>query len=175
MTDPAQSGGGALIDHSVHVTDAMRFVLGDEVVRVSAETGTLMSSDSPVDDCALILLEFRNGAVASVDPSWSIPAANTFHYDFYLRILGTDGLVTLDDTKQALHVASDRPESQGFALEPFGVNVDHAMVRHFVHCIRTDEQLAPRASGEDGLRALEIALAAYESARNGQPTTLEQL
>jgi predicted dehydrogenase len=48
------------------------------------------------------------------------------------------------------------------------------MVRHFVQCVRTGEASAPGASGEDGLRALEIALAAYESVRTGQPVMLRQ-
>jgi predicted dehydrogenase len=125
-----------------------------------------------VDDCGLILLTLRNGIVASVDPSWSIPAANSFHYDFYLRILGAEGVIALDDTRQALQVASDNEGARGLFLEPFGVNVDLEMVRHFIQCVRQGEELAPRASGEDGLRALEIALAAYASARAGQPVNL---
>ena len=38
---------------------------------------------------------------ASVDPSWCIPKANPFHYDFYLRILGSDGLIVLDETRSS--------------------------------------------------------------------------
>jgi predicted dehydrogenase len=172
LLDAAQAGGGALIDHSVHVADAMRFVLGDEIARVSAESGTLFANDLAVDDAALMLLELRSGAVASIDPSWSMPEANPFHYDFFLRVLGADGVIVMDDTRQALHVASDQPGTSGFALAPFGVNVDHALVAHFVQCVRAGAIAAPAASGEDGLRALEIALAAYASARAGQPITL---
>ncbi|MBI3362654.1 MAG: Gfo/Idh/MocA family oxidoreductase [Chloroflexi bacterium] len=172
ITDPIQAGGGAVIDHSVHVTDAMRFVLDSEVESVFAESGTLFQPGLSVDDSGLILLKFRNGVAASVDPIWSIPANHPFHYDFYLRILGAEGLIALDDTQQALRVSSDSVPGRGAYLEPFGVDVDAAMVRHFVHCIRRGEALPPYASGEDGLRALEIALAAYESARSGQPVTL---
>ena len=172
ITDPAHSGGGAVLDHSVHVTDAMRFLVGAEVESVYAETGTLYNEELAVDDCGLLLLKFTNGIAASVDPSWSIPDANPFHYDFYVRVLGSEGMINLDDTKQAIRLASDAVERRGARWEQFGVNVDAAMVAHFVHCVRTGEELAPRASGEDGLRALEIALAAYESARTGQPVLL---
>lgn len=172
IIDPAQAGGGALLDHSVHVTDALRYLLGSEVESVFAESGTLIHKELAVDDCGLMLLKFRSGVAASVDPSWSIPANHPYHYDFYLRLLGAEGLISLDDTLQALRVTRDGSGERGAILEPFGVDEDAEMVRHFVRCLREGEELPPRASGEDGLRALEIALAAYESARRGQPVSL---
>ena len=39
ITTPSESGGGALIDHSVHLVDALRHLHGREVARVTAETG----------------------------------------------------------------------------------------------------------------------------------------
>ncbi len=168
ITDAAHSGGGAVIDHSVHVTDAMRFITGGEVESVYAETGTLFHQELAVDDCGLLLLKFENGIAASVDPSWAIPAANPFHYDFYLRIVGAEGLIALDDTQQSLRLATDARTERGVTWEPFGVNPDAAMMRHFVDCIRSGERFPPGATGEDGLHALEIALAAYESARTGE-------
>jgi predicted dehydrogenase len=107
-----------------------------------------------------------------VDPSWSIQPHNPYDYDFYLRILGTEGWLSLDDTRQALSVVSEVATDRGMYLEPFGVDIDRKMVRHFVECIRQGKAAPPFASGEDGLRALEIALAAYRSAQRGQPVTL---
>jgi predicted dehydrogenase len=175
ITDPARAGGGALIDHSVHVTDAMRYLIGEEAVRVSAEAGTLFREDLAVDDAAILLLEFADGAVASVDPSWSLPAANPFHYDFYLRVLGSDGLITLDETRQGLQVTRAGQDGRSFTLEAFGPNPDLELVRHFVGCVREGQVLPPAATGLDGLRALEVALAGYEAARRGQPVALRQL
>src|SRR5690606_25274286 len=104
ITSPDEAGGGALIDHSVHVTDAMRYLTGAEVRSVSAEAATLFHPDLAVDDCALLLLTFDNEAVGSVDPSWSVPQANPWHYDFFLRIMGSDGAISIDDTQQRLRV-----------------------------------------------------------------------
>lgn len=172
IRDPARAGGGALIDHSVHVTDATRYMTGSEVDSVFAETGALIHPALGVEDCVTLLLKFRNGGSASVDPSWSVPANNPYSYDFYIRILGTEGVISLDDGRQALRVVSEKPGGRGMYLEPFGVDVDAAMVQHFLECIRQGEAQPPYASGEDGLRALEIALAGYRSARRGQPVTL---
>jgi predicted dehydrogenase len=125
----------------------------------------------PVEDGALLLLKFWGGAVASVDSSWVIPETNPYFYDFFLRILGTQGTLDLDDRRQALRVTSSAGRRPVY-LEPFGVDIDAAMVQHFVECVRQGQPAPPYASGRDGLRALEIALAGYESAWRGQPITL---
>jgi len=172
ILDPLQAGGGALLDHSVHVTDAMRFIFGTEVESVYAEKSVFHALDLAVEDSGLLALTFQNGLIATVDPSWSTPQKNPYHYDFYLRILGEKGVLKLDDTRQALNVVSDRPEQPGVAAQPFGIDVDVEMARRFIHCVRSGENLFPAATGEDGLRALEIALAAYESIRQRQPVRL---
>jgi len=175
ITDPDQAGGGALMDHSVHVTDVMRYLSGTEATRVFAECGTLFRDDLSVDDGAILLVTFDEAIAASVDPSWSIPKANPFHYDFYLRILGSDGMIVLDETRSSLQVTRPGKGDRSFVLESFGPEADLDAVRHFILCIRQGEHLPPAATGTDGLRALEIALAAYESARTGQPVAIADL
>jgi predicted dehydrogenase len=172
LLEPGRAGGGALIDHSVHVTDAVRYLLEDEIESVFAETGTLLHPALPVEDCALLLLKLRGGAVVSVDPSWSIPANNPYHYDLYLHILGTLGTLSVDDTRQALRVVRDGAAGRGVVREPFGVDIDASLVRKFVQSVRQGQLLEPCASGLDGLRSLEIALAAYQSSQTGQPVML---
>jgi predicted dehydrogenase len=172
IVDPIQAGGGALLDHSVHVTDAMRFIFETEIKSVYAEKSVFHPLGLAVEDCGLLALTFQNGMIATVDPSWSIPKNNPYHYDFYLRILGEKGIINLDDTRQAQTVISDRPELPGVTSQPFGLDVDEEMLRHFIRCVRMGENLFPAATGEDGLRALEIALAAYDSIREHQPVTL---
>lgn len=172
ITDPVAAGGGALIDHSVHVTDAMRHVSGLEVADVSAEAGSLLW-DCGVDDVAIVSLRFDNGAVGSVDPSWSVPADHPWDYDFYLRLVGTEGSLDISDTAEALRVVSARESSpRGLRLASFAEDADRAMVEAFLTSVRAGEMLAPCATGRDGTRALEIALAAYESSATGQVVRL---
>jgi predicted dehydrogenase len=45
-------------------------------------------------------------------------------------------------------------------------------VRDFIDCVRRRELLLPAATSENELRALEIALAAYDSASRGQLVAL---
>ena len=170
ITDPVEAGGGALIDHSVHVTDAMRHVTGLEVVEVSAEAGALLW-DCGVDDVAILLLRFENGAVGSVDPSWSVPADNPFDYDFFLRVVGSKGSLDLTDTAETLQVVSARDGGpRGLRQVSFAEDADRAMIERFVASVREGSVLEPCATGDDGLRALEIALAGYRSTAQGQVT-----
>lgn len=168
ITDPTRSGGGALIDHSVHVTDIMRHLTGHEIVRVNAEVDDRFWS-SGVDDMAVLSVAFDNGAIATIDPSWSVPGGNPWSYDFFLRILGTEGVIAIDDTTESLRfVGAD----QGLQLVPFGVDIDALMVEAFLASVRTGRALDPSADGEDGLRALEVALAGYDAAASADSVLL---
>jgi predicted dehydrogenase len=172
ITSPVEAGGGALIDHSVHVTDVMRHVSGLEVAAVSAEAGALLW-DCGVDDVALLSLRFSDGAggvraVGSIDPSWSVPADNPWDYDFYLRLVGTEGSFDLTDTAESLSVVSGQGAgSRGLRLASFADDPDAAMIEGFVSSVRSREVADPCATGYDGLKALEVALAGYESAASG--------
>ncbi len=170
ITTPSESGGGALIDHSVHITDVMRHLSGREVERVAAEVGSLMWN-LDVDDTALMSLVFNGGMVASIDPSWSVPAGNPWDYDFYLRVIGTLGSLSINDMAESLRLVSDR-RGGGLRLVPFGDDVDAAMIDAFAASIRAGHVLSPCADGEDGLRALEVALAGYEAAETAATISL---
>jgi predicted dehydrogenase len=165
ITDPEQAGGGALIDHSVHLTDLVRHLTGREVTRVAAETGSLLW-DAGVEDCALLSLVLDSGAVASLDPSWSVPSNNPWDYDFFLRLVGTAGSIDLDDLAESVQVVSPRT-GDGLRLVGFAEDPDAGMVETFCASVRAGRLLTPCASGEDGLRALEVAVAGYASADDG--------
>lgn len=165
--DRGLSGGGAVLDHTVHILDLMRWINKSEVQEVYAEVDTRFS-DIPIDDCGLLMLEFENGVFASHDPSWSYCRSYPTWGDLTLEIVGTDGVMLMDGLAQHLEVFSD---SDGKLLhEGWGDDPDYALVADFVRCVRDDAP--PSITGEDGLRAMQVALAAYESARTGQPVTL---
>ncbi|TDC51388.1 Gfo/Idh/MocA family oxidoreductase [Jiangella ureilytica] len=167
ITDPVAAGGGALIDHSVHVTDAMRHVSGLEVTEVSAEAGALLW-DCGVDDVAVLTLRFANGAVGSVDPSWSVPDGNPWDYDFFLRLVGTEGSLDITPAAESLHLVTVTDgHPRGLRLASFAEDADLAMLAAFVASVRAGAVREPCATGHDGLRALEIALAGYRSSATG--------
>jgi predicted dehydrogenase len=165
ITHPEESGGGALIDHSVHLTDLVRHLTGHEVRLVAAETGSLLW-ESGVEDCALLSLVLDNGGVAALDPSWSVPVNNPWDYDFFLHLVGTSGSVDLDDLSESVQLVGPRA-GDGLRLAGFADDPDVSMIDVFCASVREGMPREPSASGEDGLRALEIALAGYASAESG--------
>jgi predicted dehydrogenase len=168
ITDPVAAGGGALIDHSVHVTDVMRHVSGLEVAEVSAEAGPLLWNLA-VDDVAVVSLRFGNGAVGSIDPSWSVPADHPWDYDFSLRLVGTEGSLEITDGAEALNLVSTREGApRGLRRASFAEDADRAMIEAFLASVRAGAIEDPCATGEDGVRALEVALAGYRSSALGQ-------
>jgi predicted dehydrogenase len=169
ITQASAAGGGALIDHSVHVVDAMRFVSGLEATEVLAETGSLFWGID-VEDSALVSVVFEGGVAAHVDPSWSVTSANPWQYDFYLRLLGSEGSVSIATTRESIEVSGALGE-RTYASVSFEPDVDQAMVEAFLQSVLQGRVLDPCATGEDGLRAVEVACAAYASVGTGEFVT----
>jgi predicted dehydrogenase len=169
FVDPKRSGGGAVIDHTVHVIDLLRWFFGAEVTEVYAEVGTsLLHPDTAIDDAGILSFTLANGAYGTLDTSWSRPKAFPTWGDVTIEVVGERGWIRLDAFKQHLSVYSNQANRAQWT--DWGSNMDLGLIRDFVDMIRTGR--APSITGMDGLRALEVALAAYRSAEVGAPVSL---
>lgn len=164
--DRKLSGGGAVMDHTVHVVDLIRWIFNTEITEVYAEVGTLIH-DIDVDDCGLLSMRLANGAFATLDPSWSRPTAFPTWGDVTMRVIASGGIVDLDAFRQKFDVYSN---DFGHRYFSWGEDSNYYLIREFVDSIREGRQ--PEITGLDGLRALEVALGAYESAAKGEPVKL---
>lgn len=168
FTQREKSGGGAVMDHTVHIADLLRFLLEDEVKTVYAEVDNKFYN-MDIDDCGTLILEFNRGTIGSHDPSWSKPnKAYPTWGDVTLKIVGTEGTVEMDSLRQRIEVYSD--EKIKTVWNFWGESSGLAMVADFISAIEEDRE--PAATGFDGLKALEVALAAYKSAETGEPVEL---
>jgi predicted dehydrogenase len=164
FVDPALAGGGAVMDHTVHVADLLRRLLGCEVVRVYAESGQGLHHLG-VDDCGLLTLDFADGRFATIDTSWSRPAAFPIWGDVTIRAVGTRGTLIMDMFRQSI----DR-YGPTYAQLGYGADLDRLMIADFVDAVGRGRPVA--VTGQDGRRALEVALAAYRSIERGRPVDL---
>ncbi len=168
--DHKLSGGGAVLDHTVHVIDLLRWFWNTEVEEIYAEVGNeLMNPGLGIDDVGMLSFRLANGVFGTLDTSWSRPDSYPTWGDVKLDVLGEQGLICVDAFEQNLQVSSD--EAGKTSAVNWGSSGDEGLVADFVDMIREDR--APSISGEDGQRALEVALAAYESARLAEPITLQ--
>jgi predicted dehydrogenase len=167
FVDPDLAGGGAVMDHTVHLADILRWYLGSEVVEVYAQTNRILHADVPVETGGLLLLTFANGVFASIDCSWSKPDSYPTWGGLGFELITGRGAVFVDAYKQHLTVYP----ATGPATWPYwGSDPDRAMLAAFLAAVRT--ATPPPVTGQDGYQALAVALAAYESARTGQPVRL---
>ncbi len=168
FVQPELSGGGAVIDHTVHVADVLRWMFDAEITEVYAEIDTRIY-DFDVDDTGLLMLRLSNGIPVSLDTSWSRPANNPIWGGVMIEVVGETGVLSLDAYHNNIELIEIQGPTNGRV--PVEFTGDPEMVAAFIEAVRTDT--TPSVTGVDGLRALEVALAAYESAKTHQPVTIQ--
>ncbi|OYT65012.1 dehydrogenase [Candidatus Bathyarchaeota archaeon ex4484_205] len=156
------SGGGAMMDHTVHTADLMRWYTGDEVKKVYAVRGRNIRENLEVDDIGLISLTFNGGVIGSIDCSWSRPSTYPIWGDVWLLVIGTKGCIYVDAFASRVESVI---EGDRLRWKYSGADADKAMIWDFIRCV--EEGRRPRADGFDGRQALEITLAAYKSVEGG--------
>jgi UDP-N-acetylglucosamine 3-dehydrogenase len=166
FVDPALSGGGAVIDHTVHVVDIMRWFMGSEPREVYAEIDNSISPYN-IDDCGILTIEFDNDVFSTLDCSWSRNETYPTWGDVTLEIIGSDGTLKVDAFAQKLDVY----DKSGANWNYWGDDMDFGLISDFLNSASTGKE--PSITGTDGLKALEVALAAYESAEKRQPVKLK--
>ena len=168
--DQELAGGGAVIDHTVHVIDLLRWFWSAEIVEVYAEVSdSLLHPELGIDDVGLLSFKLANGLYGTLDTSWSRPSSYTTWGDVKIEILGKKGWLQVDAFGQHVTVSSDALGKTQWA--GWGSNPDLGLIKDFINMIREDRQ--PSITGWDGLKSLEVALKAYESAQTGRPVRLK--
>ena len=165
--DPALSGGGAVMDHTVHLGDLIRWFTGSEIKSVFCESGELLHHKG-IDDTGLVMIELNNGVSATIDCSWAHHTNYPIWAQVDMQIIGTKGVIELKAFAQVLHL--DDQTNQRFEDIGWNETGDEGLIKEFVQVCATGR--TPLVTGLDGLRALEIALASYESSRTNEVVSL---
>jgi UDP-N-acetylglucosamine 3-dehydrogenase len=162
--DPALAGGGAIMDHTVHVVDLLRWLFDAEFTQVFAHAATRMY-DFQVEDCGLLTLEMNNGVFVTLDTSWSRPNRSfPIWGDVSLSIIGTRGVLNLELYPWTLNFYSEK-EGKHLAIAKDG-DLNQRLLENFIRAVGGEERIS--ASGLDGMRALEVVEAAYQSVAANQ-------
>ena len=171
--DPELAGGGAVMDHTVHLADVLRWMLDVEVKSVYAEIDSFFGAGG-TDDAAVLTLELEggpvaDGAFATIDPSWSRGEGYPTWGDVTLRIAGTSGVLDVDPFAQPLRIFDHENGTPSWSY--MGEDMNALMLADFLRGVAEGEPSG--ASGLDGLRTLEVVLAAYHSGENHEPKNVE--
>ena len=165
FTDPAMSGGGALVDHVVHIADLLEGLTGAAPVSVTAVANRVLHADrARAETAGLVTVTYDSGMVAAIDCSWSRPDTSPVWGGLTLDVAGTGGTVSVDffgAAARGLHAVDGRPIELRYGADP-----DVTMLRVFLDAVRSGVQ--PQPDVGVGLRTLSIVLAAQESERSGR-------
>jgi len=169
FVDRELAGGGAMIDHIVHLADVFNWFFGRDVASIYAQSNRIMHANTvEVETGGLVMLSYADGLFATIDCSWSKP----FNYPTWggltMELIGERGLTVIDAFSQNLNVFQQEPARHHWTY--WGSDMNQQMIEEFVAAIRENRQ--PAVTGEDGLFALAVALAAYESAETNRPSSL---
>lgn len=161
---------GVVIDLAVHDLDVMRYVSGSEIKRVYAETERRIHSDH--EDLLTGLVRLDDGAIGTLTINWLTPTKIRELY-----VTGEQGMFRVDYLTQDLYFF-ENAKADGAEWETMrmlrGVS-EGRMIRHLVNKkepLRAEQEAFLAAargeapvpvSGQDGLRALELAQAVVRS------------
>ena len=167
--DPAKSGG-MMVDLMIHDFDYARWIAGD-VVSVYARSARGQNPDA-AGDYGIAILTHASGAISNVEGGWCYPQGM---FRTALEIAGSAGVIeqpvgSATAVNLYLHQTDDTA-SVPVPRSPLAESPYVTEIKHFYDVIVNGA--TPRVTAEDGLRALEIALAAVESAKTGRPVKLE--
>jgi len=167
--DKKKSGGGAMIDIGVHITDLVRWFANKPITEVFATIRTI-EKKVPVDDNATVLFKFADGAKGEIECSWT-----TRPYEVMTWTYGSKGkMVTAIGTEKPVKLSlvnTGKGEDPNVAREEIypeiasGNGWENA-VHYFIDCIIKGEK--PFVSGEEGRETMRIINAAYESNECGK-------
>jgi predicted dehydrogenase len=179
--DPAQSGGGSLMDMGGHCIDLLEMFFGP-AKKVSCLTGNLVQGYKS-EDTAVVILEFENGVKGTVDNLFNIPDASSKNR---LELYGSKGSILADATigqgdigdmtafleegDAGYEAQQARDTAGGISIEPDAVNMYRAEVEGFAQAILDGAE--PPVTAQDGLWSQKVLAACYESAKTGQTITL---
>ena len=183
MLTRASSGGGPMYNLGVHWIDLYRWLLDDEVVEVLGKN-VKINQEYDIEDNSFALLSFSRGTVVALDISYTVPDSYPYGRDLFLALRGTAGALSwspsFEGVKETLFVCSDAGEFASaprrhinFELQSHpgytGILGVH-FLKDLAQSIRT--RTAPAITGQDGLRALEVVEAIYQSAETGRAVRL---
>lgn len=154
------AGGGLIRDLMIHDLDQALWMAGP-VVEVSA------TQDPPAIDgvvqppvSAHVTLTHANGAVSHVRADWFGPETP---FRSLAEVAGTEGILRFD-------TADSSGQRDGYLPPTDDVDPYQAQLADFAEAIRTGREA--RVTPADGVAAVAVVDAAYESLRTGHPVVL---
>jgi len=153
---------GVVKDTAIHDIDVMRFISRQNPITVYAKMGSM--THRKFEDYAHIMLTYANGESAFIESNWLTPYKTRT-----LTVTGSEAIMRLDYITQDLWIEQQKETVQ--PRIPFQEPLK-CELQHFAECAL--EKKKPIITGEDGVKALEIAQAAMQSSAKNKAINLKE-
>jgi inositol 2-dehydrogenase len=161
--------GMLFYNNTIHDFDLARWLMKDEVSEVQAYTTTTIRPEvAAFGDvvASVVNLKYAHGAIGNIESY----VQAVYAYDVRTEIVGSKGSIFVGNLQKTPATFLSTHGSNEILADHFlsrFADAYLAEVQDFVHTILTDRE--PRVTGDDGLRALEIAVAAENSHLESRP------
>ncbi|MCL2865945.1 MAG: Gfo/Idh/MocA family oxidoreductase [Lachnospiraceae bacterium] len=167
-------GGGLILESSVHMWDAVRYMTGREVESVCAVAHN--NEKANFEDNFVCIANLQGGAIACVDMSGWLP--ENAATDKRFELIGSKGSIYLDEHRHYMAIQSEQKVQNNPGMYTDGLTYKdslwHSSVaggvmrfnENFVRCILKD--IVPLIRLEDGARASEITWSITKSLKSGR-------
>lgn len=171
-----KTSGGIFIDMTIHDFDMVRYLCGSEVTEVTAY-GAVCENPEYAEfndvDTAIVLMRFENGALGVIDNS----RASHYGYDQRSEVQCQKGCVRVDNDLEntSLILSGEGVEAAKptwFFLERYN-DAFIAEAKAFTDAVMNDTETPVK--GIDGLKPVEIALAADKSMKEGRTVKISEI
>jgi predicted dehydrogenase len=167
--------GMLLYNNTIHDFDLARWLMRDEVIE--AHTYATVAIRPEVEQygdvvASVVNLKYRHGAIGNIESF----VQSTYGYDVRTEIVGSAGSILVGSMQQTFATFLNKNGGTQILADHFLTRFTDAYVaevRDFVDNVLNERP--PRVTGQDGLRALEIAVAAEKSYLEGKPCGVSQV
>jgi UDP-N-acetyl-2-amino-2-deoxyglucuronate dehydrogenase len=166
--------GGAFMNQASHYIDLIDWLIGP-VDSVQAMTAT-QARDIEVEDTGVMNIRWRSGALGSMNVTMLTYPSN---YEGSITIIGETGTVRVGGVAVNEIKSWEFSDEQSYDSEVYDANYKTTSVYGFGHTLYYKNVVDvllngsdPETDGREGLKSLEILIAAYLSARDGKTVSL---
>lgn len=154
---------GVTIDLAIHDLDVMNYLFDEEVIQVYGTMNSILEK-CEFEDHAEIMINFKNESTGILEVNWLTPYKRR-----QIEITGTDGIISVDYIEQSIDVYGK------FAQD---IDIKHEEplkeeLRSFLTSVVNETE--PEITGEDGLKALKMVIAATKSSKEHRPISFNEL
>jgi predicted dehydrogenase len=177
---PEQIGGGSFIQLAIHHIDIAQWLIGDEIVEVSAQSSSMMCKETfPSDETTVSAVRFSRGATGSFASSFACDADMFFVYgsEGYIGRRGNRISWEVNQPYKGRAWSCEKAGEPGnvvfdwYSSRPMRTKREYEQHRQFALAIR--EQTTLDATAKIGLKDLQIVEAIHKSSREGRSIKIQ--